>query len=65
MPKTHEGSICGMKFAIGQALGHRPTTNGKAEDRPSLEHSVGREKRERLLDLSLMLAPMFSVLNLG
>ncbi|KAE9448596.1 hypothetical protein C3L33_19496, partial [Rhododendron williamsianum] len=64
-PKTHECSICGMEFAIGQALGHRPTTDGKAEDRPSLEQSVGSEKRERLLDLSLTLVPMFSVLNLG
>ncbi|KAF7143185.1 hypothetical protein RHSIM_Rhsim04G0062500 [Rhododendron simsii] len=38
---------------------------GRAEDRPSLEHSVGSEKRERLLDLSLTLAPLLSVLNLG
>ncbi|XP_058214478.1 zinc finger protein ZAT12-like [Rhododendron vialii] len=64
-PKTHECSICGLEFAIGQALGHCPTTYGKAEDRPNLEHSVGSEKRERLLDLSLTLAQMFSVLNLG
>ncbi|KAF7142809.1 hypothetical protein RHSIM_Rhsim05G0199100 [Rhododendron simsii] len=31
--KPNECSICGLEFAIGQALGHRPTTDGKAEQR--------------------------------
>ncbi|KAE9461135.1 hypothetical protein C3L33_06948, partial [Rhododendron williamsianum] len=70
-PKTHECSICGLEFAIGQALGghmrrHRPAgADGKAEGLPGLEKSVGSdEKRDRLLDLRLTLAPMWMISSL-
>ncbi|KAF6141803.1 hypothetical protein GIB67_037542 [Kingdonia uniflora] len=58
-PKTHECSICGLEFAIGQALGghmrrHRPTTPGDREVPAVLKRSNSR----RVVCLDLNLTPM-------
>ncbi|KAF7148955.1 hypothetical protein RHSIM_Rhsim03G0099200 [Rhododendron simsii] len=46
--KPNECSICGLEFAIGQALGHRPTTDGKAEQRTGPVWSIRlAARRER------------------
>ncbi|KAM5583791.1 zinc finger protein ZAT12-like [Rosa sericea] len=66
-PKTHECPVCGLEFAIGQALGghmrrHRDVMNSASADRvraaavPVLKKS-NSSKRVSCLNLDLNLAP--------
>ncbi|KAF7121184.1 hypothetical protein RHSIM_Rhsim13G0001300 [Rhododendron simsii] len=45
--KPNECSICRLEFAIGQALGHRPTTDRKAEQRTGPVWSIRLAAKER------------------
>ncbi|KAK6929307.1 hypothetical protein RJ641_005512 [Dillenia turbinata] len=64
-PKTHECSICGIEFAIGQALGghmrrHRATMHDQNQQQPSIvERDVLKKSSgKRVLCLDLNLTPL-------
>ncbi|XP_054787863.1 zinc finger protein ZAT11-like [Prosopis cineraria] len=76
-PKTHECSICGLEFAIGQALGghmrrHRAPTSHNNNKNPLSSSSLefddsdleSKKKSKRVLFLDLNLTPLENDLEL-